>query len=817
MNLSEKRKGRVIVIKKNFDADWQLAPNKAAGLLEPATNQKDSQKISLPYDCLIGEKRSLDTPSKDKKGYYPTGKATLIKNFDVPTDWVNKKAQLYFDGIYRNSRVYINNILAAQEPTGFTSFIVNLNPYLKYGQKNEVKVTCLSNNDSRWYTGLGIYRDVQLYLAPLTYIPVYGVRFTTQSADEKLAVVQVKTTVVNEQAKGQKLQVHVQLQAGNSATVKEDIKPLTLFKAGKVTVESNLSIKEPRLWSPSHPRLYHLVVKIKDETGQVIDQDQETVGIRSLWLSTVKGLEINGQTIKLKGACIHSDNGLIGMAQYKFAEARRIKRLHDAGFNAIRSAHNQASQATLEACDRYGMVVLDELSDVWEEHNTDEDIADVFAAHWRKMADALVDSAYNHPSVVLYSIGNEIRTINTPYGAAEGRKIAAYIKAKDSTRYITEAVNFLICMPEVMASLMKKNGNAKGMDINYLLANIGEIVKKVHADPITDQRLAETFSALDIAGYNYGSDLYEKDGQRHPNRIICGTETYPSEVGTTWPLIKKLPYVIGDFMWTGWDYLGEAGIGQERYAGMTPDQFNGKYPWRTAYCGDFDLIGDRRPVSYYREIVWGQRQKPYLAVRYPWIQKKLNSLGWGFIDGISSWTWRGYENKPITVEVYANSDEVELSLNDKVLAKKKVKDCKAIFEIKYQPGKITATAIRHGQKAETMTLQTADEKVHLQAKAEQTNVDLSCHDLAYIDLSVVDENGILTNQKDCEVTVQVENGQLLGFGSANPKNEDNYTTGKAHTFNGRALAIIKPQKVGEMKVTFESEDLNEEAVNIEVK
>ncbi|MFC6260669.1 glycoside hydrolase family 2 TIM barrel-domain containing protein [Levilactobacillus fujinensis] len=799
------------MIAKSFNFDWQIVANEQPGIME--SSGKNGPKVTLPYDALIGENRIAESPAKDKKGYFPNKQVTLVKKFKVPDSWQELCATLMFEGIYANSKVYINNQYAGGEAAGYTSFSVNLDHFLKYGEENELKVVARAMNDSRWYSGAGIYRDVRLFLGKPVHIPLNKYRITTVSADDEEATVRFDMSVKNVEHMTHKLSVETHLFDGEGNQVVQVSSPLTIFGGNEEKLRQRLMVDSPELWSPNSPKLYQLICYLK-ENGEVIDQVETPVGIRMLEISHSKGLQINHRTVKLRGACIHHDNGLIGAADIGGAEERRIIKLKSAGFNAIRCAHNQASQALLSACDRHGLLVMDELSDMWDEPKNSDDGATNFSMNWKRMTQSLVESAYNHPSVIIYSIGNEITTLNNPHGAKRARQIGNYLRMLDDTRYLTNATNLLITLNDYLASQAKEN-DGKSMDINELMTNMDKVVSEVVSSEVTSVSTEEAFDAVDIAGYNYATSRYELDENRFPQRIICGTETYPRQIDDNWALMQKHPYLIGDFTWTGWDYLGEAGLGQLRYEGDQVGAFYGEYPWKAAYCGDFDLLGNRRPVSYYREIVFGLRQKPYIAVRFPWIKKKISTQMWGFIDGISSWTWHGYEDQTITVEVYATGEEVSLSLNDKLLDRQPVKQHRAIFEVPYAVGNLTATSYRQGEVTGETTLTTADEQVQVQAQAERQAIVANDSDLAYVNLELVDRNKVVNGQANCEVKVTVDGpGELVGLGNADPKGEENFTDSTCTFFNGRALAIVRPTGAGEIIVTVHAKGQESQIIQI---
>lgn len=804
------------MIPTDFNSNWEVLTGGQGGLsLAPAKGKP----VTLPYDDLIHRDRDHNAPTGNKKGYYPNGTVTLVKHLMVPKEWAANYVTLEFEGVYTHSKVYVNDQYAGGEPTGYASFLVSLDRFLRYGQTNDIKVTAVSADDSRWYSGLGVYRDVHLYVGNEVQIPVNGLRVRAMGVADGLATLAVTTQVINHGHHAKDLTARITLDNADGKTVASTACPLTMFGDGdREEFQQRLDVADAQLWSSESPTLYTLQVAIMDG-DQVIDTAQTSVGIRTLALNRQRGLMVNGQTVKLRGACLHHDNGLIGAADIRAAEWRRIQKLHAAGFNAIRCSHNQASQNILDACDHYGVLVLNELSDAWDRPKNPQDVAQDFTGHWKYMARSLVNSSYNHPSVVLYSIGNEIQSLGTPYGAQQARKIVAYLRQLDNTRYITDATNFLVTLGAVIAKKMQqgqaKNGDHPAkMDINALAANMSSLTKEVIEDELTGQATAESFAALDIAGYNYGTARYVMDGKKYPHRLILGTETYPYQISENWALIKKYPYLLGDFTWTGWDYLGECGIGQMHY-GRGQGDFYGQYPWRTAASGDFDLLGNRCPVSYYREIVFGKRQAPYIAVRYPWIKKEPNEFGfgsWGFIDGISSWTWRGYEGQDVTVEVYAAGEEATLTLNGHQIATQAVKDHRAIFNLPYQPGTLTATSA-----GKSFSLQTAGKVDHIRAQLEENQITNNSADLAYVDLALVDKNGRLNSQEDCPLTITVDGpAKLVGFGNANPQGEDNYADTKTHTYHGQAQAILRPTQRGEVTVTISNSKLSDAKVKFQI-
>lgn len=405
-------------------------------------------------------------------------------------------------------------------------------------------------------------------------------------------------------------------------------------------------------------------------------------GIRTLTLDPVNGFQINGETVNLRGTCIHHDNGVIGAETFPEAEWYRCKRLKEAGFNAIRSSHHPMSRAMLDACDHLGMLVMDELTDMWNRGKNTYDFSDIFKEEAPKWIHHMVDKDYNHPSVVIYSVGNEIQEAGTKQGSWINRSLCNRFHELDATRFTTNALNGLNCAGKRLKIIMKEviekfgmdtQGNGSGGGSNALNSFMslmsGEKGEFFAKHPLVTEALEECAQSCDITGLNYLSGRYELEHELHPGKTVLGTETYPADIENLWEKVTKYPHVIGDFTWTGYDYIGEAGVGIFHYDGK--ENFTSIYPERLGYIGDIDLIGNRRPISYFREIVYGLTNQPYIAVeRMEHRGQTASKTAWMFKDNISSWTWKGHEGEKASVDVYSSGDEVELFLNGKSLGRK---------------------------------------------------------------------------------------------------------------------------------------------------
>lgn len=804
------------MIRTSFNDGWTVRPFNEFFNVSPGEEPKP---VTLPHDAMISQYRDPQKVNGHKKAYFPEGSYEYVKKFFVPNEYKDKRVTFEFEGVYMNAMVYINNDFAGQHPYGYSNFYIKADRFLKYGEENEIKVVARSSDDSRWYTGIGIYRNTKIMVSNPVHIAVDGVKITTPDISNEHAVVMVATEIENESMNPKATEVFTEIIDTDGNIVASDSAPLTAFANENHTLYQRLFISEPKLWNVDTPNLY--VCRSKLIAGdEIIDEETNNFGIRSLSLDAVNGLRINGEVVKLRGACIHHDNGIIGAATVARAEERRVEILKEAGFNAIRSAHNPMSKSMLEACDRLGMLVMDEAFDVWTQSKSDFDYALNFPTWWEKDIQAMVDKDFNHPSVIMYSIGNEITDTGSANGAAMSRQLANKIRELDSTRYIINSINGVASVSDQIHTLLDDSITG---DINTLMTQMGHLMKEIQDFDIVKESTAEAFATVDIAGYNYADNRYITDKELFPNRIICGSETFPKDIATNWQLVQENGHVIGDFTWTGWDYLGEVGIGKIEYEDTNVgEEMYGFYPYSSAYCGDIDLIGNRRPASFYREIVFGLRKQPYIAVQRPeHYGKKPLVTPWSWSDSISSWSWDGYEGKPVKVEVYAEGDEVELLINGNSVGKKpagKDHDFKAEFDTIYNPGEIIAISYSEGREIGRYSLKSADNNVNLKIEADRDKIKADDTDLAFINISLVDEEGILKPLADRKVSVKVEGaGTLFGLGSGNPKTEENYFDPECTTFDGQALAIIRPTTNGIIHVTVEAKDCIPQTIKIEAE
>lgn len=769
-----------------------------------------AETIDLPHDAMLLKEAAPDSPGGGDAAYRFGGSYVYYKELLAPEEWQDRTVALRFEGIYQEAAVYVNSQLAARCPYGYTTFYVPLDDFLRYGAVNAIRVLVRTGDmpNSRWYSGSGIYRDVYLMTGDLLHIGETGPRVSTRELQED-ALLLVETPVTNRSHRALSYELETVILDGEGLRAAEERTRLFLTAGSAETVSQRILVESPKLWSDETPNLYTLRVTLRGPDG-ILDQAESQFGIRTLALDAKHGLRVNGKHIKLRGACVHHDSGLLGAATYDDAEYRRVKLLKEAGFNAIRSAHNPMSQAMLRACDALGVYVMDEAFDMWTRAKTDHDYSRHFSDRWQRELEALARKDFNHPCVILYSLGNEIPEIATDHGAALGRELCRYMKALDDTRYTFASVNGVFASGDdigaIMADVLAQAG-PDGGNVNDFMTAMDTHMDAIVTHPTVSRNLEKAAAGMDLIGYNYMTARYQQDAEDYPNRVIVGSETYPPEIARNWKIIRESGNVIGDFTWTGWDYLGEAGVGIPAYQ---PGEggFGAQFPAQLAYVGDFDITGFRRPASYFREIVFGLRRDPYLVVQNPArYDHPLRKTPWVISDSISSWTHRGFEGKPVVVEVYAAGDQVELLLNGKSLGRKAAGEAVGFittFETAYAPGTLEAVSYENGAVVGRMTLKTADAAtIRLQLVPEPGE------ELIYVPVTLTDAEGVPVTDETRTLTCQVSgDAELLGWGSGDPKPRYNYIGDTTETFHGRALAILRKRtKAGQAALTVRTAGL----------
>jgi beta-galactosidase len=775
------------------------------------------REVRLPHDAMR-DQRAPSALSGPLTGYHNTGAIRYERDLDVPAAWADMVVLLEFEGVYRDARVYVNNALAAHHPFGYTGFTIALNPLVEFGQVNTIVVESRTHQDARWYSGAGIYRPVHLHVVSPAHLVAEDLIITTPDVTMESATVRADASLRNDSPHTRTVRMTATILDSVGSAVDTVSTPVTLRPGQQAKHVFRFFVNSPALWDVDLPNLYTAVLTLHDDREEI---DRVTVGfgIRHLLLDPEHGLRINGRTVKLRGGAIHHDNGPLGAATIGRAEERRVQLLKEAGFNAIRMAHNPASKALLDACDRVGMLVINEAFDVWSQGKSENDYSLVFAEKWRDDLREMIVSSRNHPSVIMYSTGNEIIELASPAGAHLARLLASFARDLDPTRYITNALQLMwigITDPE--------SGAVEAMN-----AALGDQDPKTFREPNTRDleigRQTEEFaSVLDVVGYNYAEERYLFDMTQFPGRIVFGSETFPSRIARYWPLVLKYSHVIGDFTWTAWDYLGEVGVGSIAREGddVEASAFLREYPYLVAGVGDIDITGGRRPVSYYREIVFGLRKDPYIAVQAPELYDRpiTRKLPWSLTDGIESWSWDGNEGRPVRVEVFAGGDEVALLLNGVEVGRSAVGanfPARADFETAWVRGALEAVAYQDGVEIGRHQLLSADRDVVITATADRSHLRSDDTDLAFIEIALQDANGTIHTMADRTVAVHVSGaGQLIALASADPATEERFDASERSTYRGRALAIVRPLGQGEIEVRISSDDFQTAEVMLRV-
>jgi len=763
--------------KQLLDYHWKFALCDYPAARNNDFNDTNWRILNLPHDWSIEGKIDKNNPTGQAGGYFPTGIGWYRKTFYVPSAWRGKKVSIYFGGVYMDSKVFINDKLLGVHPYGFTSFDYDLTPYLKYNKENiiAVRVDNSQQVNCRWYSGSGIYRHVWLIETNPIHIAHWGVEISTPEVSSEQAIVRIKTCVKNQTSKPQTIILSTHLTNEHNKIVGENHVPVYLQANDEKEISQVITVQKPQLWSPRTPCLYQATFRL-NQGDKVIDHLQKTFGIRSITYSADKGLLLNGKPIKLDGGCVHDDNGCLGAAAYDRAEERKIQLLKSAGFNAVRTAHNPPSEAFLNACDKLGLMVVDEAFDCWRVGKNKYDYARFFDQWSQRDLAAMVLRDRNHPSVIMWSIGNEIIERESHEAIKTAKMLVGAIHKMDPTRPVTSAIPTWDNKWSILDSLM---------------------------------------ATLDICGYNYELFRAPSDHQRVPSRIIVQTESYPKDAFKNWEMVNSYPYIIGDFVWTAMDYLGESGIGRYYY----PWEPKGEpweadlFPWHGSYCGDIDLTGWRKPVSHYRNILWNNDEKLYLAVQEPNPAKgEIKLTSWAVWPTWESWTWPGHEGKTLQVEVYSKYPKVRLYLNNKLIGEKQTtqaQEFKATFPVPYTPGVLKVVGVVKNKEIESKYLRTAGAPAKIKLIPDRKMILANGEDLSFITIEINDKEGVFQPNADNRLQFKITGpGVIAGVANANLKDLDPYVGSTRKVWHGRALVVIKStRKPGDIILTASSKSL----------
>lgn len=777
-----------------FDLGWRFYKGEVADAQNPDFDDSQWRIVDLPHDWSIEdlpnqkEGEVVGPFDKSSKGVFFTGfvqggTGWYRKSFTVSESDQGKNLSIYFDGVYMESEVWLNGHLLGENKHGYTPFYFPLNEYLNSsGQENVIAVHVKNlGENSRWYSGSGIYRHVWLRTTNNLNIPVWGVFVTTPDVLEEKAKVMAAVSVENGEVDEVEFTLKNTIVAcdGKAVAAAEKLEKL---KAGETkNFDQSIEVSNPELWSDVSPVLYTLKTELIAD-GKTIDSEETVFGIRSISFSPDKGFLLNGKSVLLSGACIHHDNGPLGAVALERADQRKIAILKANGFNAIRTSHNPPSQGFLDACDRQGILVMDEAFDMWENPKRPDDYHQFFKEWHERDLRSMVMRDRNHPSVIFWSIGNEIKERADSSGLRITKDLVRIIKNIDRTRPVTEGI-----------------------------CEFWETPGRKWEDS------APAFELLDFCGYNYTYYEYEKDHETYPERVIAGTESYAMSIYEYWKLNNEKPYVVGDFVWTGMDYIGEAGIGQ-----VMTDSVTMVWPWIISNCGDIDLIGDKKPQNYYRDVVWDRSPLEMEVEEIAPEGKEWIIRNWGWPRTYRSWNWPGNEGKNMKVFVYSKSDSVRLELNGKPIETKKANpDSKFTytFNVPYEAGELKAIAITDGNELAVKSIKTTGPAKSILISPDRNEITTNRNDLAYITVDLVDDDGFRVPNDDRTVEFTVEGeAEIAAVGNANPREPKSFQANYCKTFQGRCLVILRPTGgKGKIRLTTVAPEIEPSTMQIVVK
>jgi beta-galactosidase len=733
---------------------------------------------------------SPSSPGGRATGYVLGGTGWYRKHFALGKEAIGKRVTIQFDGVYMDSDVWLNGHSLGNHPFGYTAFAYDLTDCLNPPGKDNVLAVRVRNlgRNSRWYSGSGIYRHVVLQMTDPLRVGQWGVSVTTPLVTRQLAGVSVVTSLDNARKAETTGSLRITLRGPAGQILQTGETNIQVAAGGHLEVPLLLEIKSPPLWSTETPVLCRAEVELL-AAGKVVDRSTTPFGIRDIRFSAESGFTLNGQTVKLRGGCLHHDLGPLGSASFDRAEERRVELLKASGYNAIRTSHNPPSTAFLDACDRLGVLVMDEAFDCWERAKNPNDYSKWFKEWWQRDLDSMILRDRNHPSVILWSIGNEVNERADDSGYVIAKQLSDEVRRLDPTRPVTEAISGFWDHPG-------------------------------RQWPETEK----AFTFIDVGGYNYQDAQYEKDHQKFPNRIIVGTESYAKSIANIWRLVERNTCVLGDFVWTSMDYLGEAGTGSARLViegggAARPGSETGVY--YVSGCGDLDICGFKKAPSYYRDVVWGLSPLEILVHRPIPEGRRENVNDWGWPDELPSWTWPGDEGKSMQVAVYSKCDAVRLELNGKAISTQEINGAKltARFEVPYAAGEIKAVGLKDGKPVATKVLRTVGPARKVRLTVDRSTIEANRSDLAFVTVEITDADGNLladaTNLVHFKLTGP---GELAAVGSGAPNVMESFRQPEHTLWHGRALAVLRPQgKAGKLTLSAEADGLESATVVVRAR
>ncbi len=777
-----------------FNSGWKFLRDSIQGAQQTGFDDSKWLTVDLPHDYsimpLAGEDGAGKVGPFSKKspgngnstGHVIGGTGWYRKSFTLDRTEEGKTVVINFDGVYMESEVWVNGSKAGIHKNGYTPFWFDITALLNPSGKVNVIAVKVENagRNSRWYSGSGIYRNVHLIITNPVHVAEWGVYVTTPVINANSAFTHVGVTTRNESEKEVDATITINIRDNNGHPAGTSKYSIVLSGKSENITNEQIEVKKPLLWTIENPNLYKAEVLV-EVNNKLKDTYNQTFAIRSIEFSAEKGFLLNGKPVKLRGGCLHHDNGFLGSAAIDRAEVRRVELMKANGYNAIRCAHNPPSETFLNACDRLGILVIDEFTDMWESYKNPHDYSRFFSEWWNKDLTDMMLRDRNHPSIIMWSIGNEIPESSTPDGVLIGKQLVDKVKALDNTRAVTEAIS------EVFTPGGWKN------TINAI-------------------------ELLDVAGYNYTWTKYESDHEKYPSRIMYASESFPGDAYDSWKPAEKFPYVIGDFVWSAMDYIGEASVGSATIvpeakkstfkmpselklpAGVNIFDVISKMPSAWPYflsgCGDIDITGEKKPQMFYRDVLW-DNSKLEITVHSPIPEGFAENLsGWGWPNEQQSWTWNGNEGKPLQIRVFTKASHVKLELNGKSVGEKDLTDADkyiALFVVPYQSGELKATGFVNGKEIASKTLKTTDEAFRVRLIADRSDINADRNDLCFVRVEIVDKSGKLISDASRQIRITVSgDGEQVASGNADPSDMTSVNRPVIKTWKGRALVVIRP-------------------------
>jgi beta-galactosidase len=777
INVAENRCGEAL----SFDEGWLFHRGDISGGEKMCLPDSGWRKLDVPHDWSIEDIPDAGSPFADAipngvaSGFTVGGIGWYRKHFTLDRSNAGKRVFIRFDGVYMDADILINEKQVGSHFYGYSSFGFDITDFVSFDEENIIAVRVANETvKSRWYSGSGIYRHVWLTIASPLHIDRWGTAVTTSEMSTNKATIAIASTLVNQFPENKTACIGYEIRDKDMETVAQGTLSVEIAGGQEETLRQYIEMCQPHLWSVETPYLYTLETKVMLD-DRLVDHTTTVFGVRTVQFDAEHGFRLNGKTLKLKGGCIHHDNGPLGTIALARAEERKVACHKAAGFNALRMAHNPPSPEMLDACDRLGMLVIDEAFDVWREGHFTDDYGKYFDQLWQSDLESMILRDRNHPAIIMWSIGNEIKNSQTAEMAELCGTMSAFVKAIDATRPVTAAVNAV------------------------------------------DDGKATYLSHLDVCGYNYARERYLQDHHQHPERLMYGSESFAGEAYDCWQAVEKYPWVIGDFVWTSFDYIGEASIGWRGY----PQELD-FYPWHLAYCGDLDICGNRRPQSYFRQTLWDEQ--PVVAIfvtpptpSFPLNPKKATWSVWDWPDVISCWNFEGCETKLLEIVVYTQCEEVELSLNGKSFGKRKnlAADKNVLrWRMPYLAGELKATGFKGGKEAASSVLKTAGTPVAIRLTADRQTLLPTGEDLSYVKVELTDADGVRNPIADRLALFELEGaGKLAATANADPMCTDSFQQRQCKTWRGECMAVVRSGKEnGAIRLTVKVDGLPDASI-----